>query len=261
MKKISDKLVLITGASSGIGAETAKVISSKDATVILLARNSEKLEQVAAQIKQQGGKSYYYAVDLSNCEQVESTAQRIKKDIGIPDIIINNAGVGRWLTIEETSAEELKEMIALPYLAAFYITKAFITEMKMRGTGHIINLTSDASFLPKGMALGYSAARFALRGFSEGLRGYLLISGINVSLAVFGKVESSYWENNPGSEKRIPKSTPFMPVLTTNQVANYIVEMIEKNKRILIKPGIFRTLFWSFLHWPDKISERMNKTV
>jgi len=64
MEKISDKLVLITGASSGIGAETAKVISSKNATVILLARNREKLEQVAAQIKQQGGKSYYYAVDL-----------------------------------------------------------------------------------------------------------------------------------------------------------------------------------------------------
>jgi short-subunit dehydrogenase len=78
MKKISDKLVLITGASSGIGAETAKVISSKNATVILLARNLEKLEQVAAHIRQQG-KSYYYAVDLSNCELVESIAQRIKR--------------------------------------------------------------------------------------------------------------------------------------------------------------------------------------
>jgi short-subunit dehydrogenase len=111
------------------------------------------------------------------------------------------------------------------------------------------------------MALGYSAARFALRGFSEGLRGYLQASGITVSLAVFGKVESSYWKNNPGSEKRIPKSTPFMPTLTTNQVGNYIVKIIEKNKRILIKPGIFKILFWSFLHWLDQIAERMNKTV
>ena len=261
MKKLSDKLVLITGASSGIGAETAKVISSKNATVILLARNIEKLEQVSTQIKQQGGKSYHYAVDLSNNEQVASIALRIKKEVGIPDIIINNAGAGRWLTIEETSDEELQQMIALPYLAAFYITRAFISEMKTRGSGHIINLTSDASFLPKGMALSYSAARYALRGFSEGLRGYLLASGINVSLAVFGKVESSYWKNNSGSEKRIPISTPFMPTLTTNQVAKYIVEIIEKNKRILIKPRIFKILFWSFRHWPDQIAKRMNRTV
>jgi len=105
------------------------------------------------------------------------------------------------------------------------------------------------------------AARYALRGFSEGLRGYLLTSGIKVSLAVFGKVESSYWKNNPGSEKRIPKSPPFMPTLTTNQVAKYIVEIIEKNKRILIKPSIFKILFWSFQHWPDLSAHRMNKTV
>jgi NADP-dependent 3-hydroxy acid dehydrogenase YdfG len=70
MNNLTDKLVLITGASSGIGAETAKVISSKNATVILLARNIEKLGQVSTQINQQGGKSYYYAVDLSNSEQV-----------------------------------------------------------------------------------------------------------------------------------------------------------------------------------------------
>ena len=89
MKKISDKLVLITGASSGIGAETAKVISSKNATVILLARNCHKLEQVAAQIKQQGGKSYYYPVDLSNSEQVVIKDHNVFRRIGHLQIILH----------------------------------------------------------------------------------------------------------------------------------------------------------------------------
>ena len=259
MKTMKNKIALITGASSGIGAETATVMAAQTATVILLARSEEKLKASVNQIKEQGGKAHYYPVDLSKSEQVEVITQKIKTEIGIPDIIINNAGMGRWLTIEETSAEEAQDMIALPYLAAFYVTKAFVSAMKKRGSGHIINLTSDASFLPKGNAIGYSAARYALRGFSEALRGYLLGTGITVSLAVFGKVASSYWQNNPGSEKRIPDPTPFMPTLTTNQVANYLVQMIEKKKAILIRPSIFKLLFWSFRHWPDQMTKNMRK--
>lgn len=259
MIRINNKIVLITGASSGIGAETAQVMAAKSATIILLARSEQKLKDVADQIQKQGGKAYYYPVDLSNSEHVEVVAQKIKAEIGIPDIIINNAGAGRWLTIEETSAKEAQEMIALPYLAAFFVTKAFVSEMKTRGSGHIINLTSDASFLPKGGAIGYSAARYALRGFSEALRGYLLGTGIRVSLAVFGKVASSYWQNNPRSEERIPDPIPFMHTLTTHQVANYLVQIIEKKKAVLVKPTIFKLLFWSFRHWPDQLSKSMNK--
>lgn len=257
MKNINGKMILITGASSGIGAETARFLGSKGAEVILLALNKAKLKNVAEEIERQGGRAHYYSVDLSDGQQVETITEQIKRDIGIPDIIINNAGVGRWLTIEETSAEEARAMMAVPYLAAFFVTKAFIREMKERGNGHIINLTSDASFLPKGVAIGYSAARYALRGFSEALRGYLLDTGIVVSLAVFGKVSSSYWENNPGSEERIPKPTPFMPTLTTQQVAEYLYQIILTKQAVLIKPSIFRFLFWLFRNWPDRVAGNM----
>lgn len=257
MKNISGKLILITGGSSGIGAETARFLGIKGAEVILLALNEARLKNVAKGIIQHGGRAHYYSVDLSEEQQVETVTEQIKRDIGIPDIIINNAGVGRWLTIEETSAQEAQTMMAVPYLAAFLVTKAFIREIKERGNGHIINLTSDASFLPKSVAICYSAARYALRGFSEALRVYLLDTGIVVSLAVFGKVSSSYWENNPGSEERIPKPTPFMPTLTTQQVAKHLHQIILKKQAVLIKPSIFRLLFWLFRNWPDRVARNM----
>ncbi len=257
MKNLNGKMVLITGGSSGIGAETARFLGSKGAKVILLALNQDRLKNVAEEIEQHGGSAHYFSVDLSNGQQVETITEQIKRDIGIPDIIINNAGAGRWLTIEETSAQEAQAMMTVPYLAAFFVTKAFIREMKERGTGHIINLTSDASFLPKGAAIGYSAARYALRGFSEALRIYLVDTGIVVSLAVFGKVSSSYWENNPGSEERIPKPTPFMPTLTTKQVAGYLYQIILKKQAVLIKPSVFKFLFWLFRNWPDRVAVNM----
>jgi uncharacterized protein len=255
--QLKNRIILITGASSGIGAETARIMAARGNTVILLARREEKLREVAAQVAQKGGKVFFYPVDLSQAADIDRVAQKIKQEIGVPDVIINNAGVGKWLAIHETTPEQAQEMIALPYLAAFYITRAFVQEMKARGSGHIVNLTSDASFLPKGNAIAYSAARYALRGFSEALRADLLGTGIQVSLAVFGKVDSTYWENNPGSEERIPAPPPFMPTLTTTQVAEDLVELIEKNRRIVIQPGIFRMLFWAFRNWPDAIAANM----
>ncbi len=255
--KLTNKTVLITGASSGIGAKAAETIGTMGNTVVLLARREKELKAVAETITNNGGKAFYYPVDLADNEATQATLNKVKKEAGIPDIIINNAGMGKWMTIRETSHSQAQDMISLPYLAAFAVTKAFLPEMVERKSGHIINLTSDASFLPKGNAIAYSAARFALRGFTEALRSELLGTGVNVSLAVFGKVDSSYWENNPGSEERIPAPTPFMPTLTTSQVAGYLVDIVEKNKRILIKPGVFKFLFWAFRRWPDAIARGM----
>jgi short-subunit dehydrogenase len=257
--ELRHRVVLVTGASSGIGAETAQVIGAKGNRVILLARRERLLRQVADQVRHSGGQADAFTVDLADAEAVDHVAAQIKAEIGIPDIIINNAGLGKWLTLAETTPEETQQMLALPFLAAVYMTRAFVKEMTVRGSGHIVNLTSDASFLPKGNALAYSAARYALRGFSEALRADLVDTGVSVSLAVFGKVASTYWENNPGSEERIPAPTPFMPTLTTRQVADALIDLIENNRRIIIKPAVFKLLFWAFGRWPDRVARSMKR--
>lgn len=238
--QITGKLALVTGASSGIGKATAELLAARGARVILVARSAVKLERIAEDINVKGGDAHTIAADLANPEAVARMAESTRRDVGVPDILINNAGAGRWLSVVETSPEEVRKMIELPYLAAFYATKAFLPEMLARKSGHIVNVTSPASFVAWPNATAYIAARQALKGFSDGLRLEVTPSGINVSLVVLGTVESSYWEHNPGSRERVPKG--FAP-LTTAQAAETIVEAIERNKKLKVRPALFRFLF------------------
>jgi short-subunit dehydrogenase len=94
-------------------------------------------------------------------------ADRVSRETGEPDILINNAGAGRWLAVMETSPEEARNMMELPCLAAFHVTRALLPAMVARRSGHIVNVTSPASFIAWPNAAGYIAARHALKGFSE----------------------------------------------------------------------------------------------
>lgn len=94
--------------------------------VALLARRKEALDQVAAEITSAGGQAWTYSVDLADADAVAAVAKQITEELGTPDIIINNAGAGRWLFVDETSPAEAVQMMAVPYFAAFNVTHAFL---------------------------------------------------------------------------------------------------------------------------------------
>lgn len=131
--------------------------------MLLAARRAGKLKQIAEALESQGAAAAYYGVDLANADEVTAMAERIKSEHGVPDIIVNNAGSGRWLSTAETSLEEARQMIELPYLAAFYVTRMFLPEMIARGQGHIACVTSPASYIvwPNACAYGASAKPFS----------------------------------------------------------------------------------------------------
>ena len=131
-------------------------------------------------------------------------------------------------------------MIELPYLAAFYVTRAFLPEMLARRSGSIVNVTSVASYMVWPNGAGYIAARQALKGFTNALRTEVEKIGLSVSLVILGPVESSYWEHNPGSRERVPMG---IKTITTEEAAETIVAAIERGKRSITRPGIFRLLF------------------
>lgn len=170
-------------------------------------------------------------------------ANTIMKDRGIPDIVINNAGAGRWLSVEETSSAEVEQMMAAPYFAAFNLTREFLPHMLKRGSGQIVNISSVASRIVWPGAAAYTAARWAINGFSKALRSELYGSGVKVTLAIFGNVSSTFWVHNPGSKERLPKIDRLIPTLTPERTAQAIVHGIEKNSREIIRPGIFRFIF------------------
>ncbi|MPZ37310.1 MAG: SDR family NAD(P)-dependent oxidoreductase [Rhizobiales bacterium] len=237
---ISGCTAIITGASSGIGAATARALAAKGARVVLIARDQQRLEAVASAIQQSNGQVQIYPADLSDAAAVAAVASTILDGVGAPNILINNAGAGRWLSVLETSAKDVEEMMAVPYFAAFNLTRELLPAMKRRGSGCIVNVTSVASRLTWPGATAYIAARRAMDGFDQGLRLELAGSGIRVMLAMFGSIETAYWANNPGSRERLPRITSLTPTLTEEQVAAAIVSGIEANRRLVLKPSIFR---------------------
>jgi uncharacterized protein len=241
---MASTLVLVTGASSGIGAATAKRYAASGARVVLLARNAERLDAVAEAIRRAGGQASPFPVDLADPKAVEEVSGRILREAGTPDILINNAGAGRWLSLINTTPEQALAMIEVPYLAAFYVTRAFLPQMLARGSGSVVCITSPASYLAWPNACGYIAARHALRGFAEALRSEVKGTGISVTLVVLGTVETPYWEHNPGSREHVPTANPvLMPTLSEDEAALAIMQGTERRRKVVVKPGIFRVLF------------------
>ena len=253
---LSGKLAVVTGASSGIGATTAHILAARGCQVLLLARNQERLADVVADIRSRGGEAHAFAADLADAQAIEHTARDIIIRHGIPDIVVNNAGAGRWLPLIETSAAEAAQMLAVPCLAAFNITREFLDGMLARGSGRIVNVTSVATRLSWPGATAYIAARRAMEGFDAGLRADLHNSGIGVMLAVFGTVDSAYWEHNPGSRERLPAPAALFRSLTPEAAALAIADGIERGRRNLVKPAAYRLVFLLNAAFPA-LSERM----
>jgi NADP-dependent 3-hydroxy acid dehydrogenase YdfG len=252
------KIALITGASSGIGAATARALADAGARVLLVARRAGDLERVAASIGT--GAAGIYPVDLASAPAVTQMAERIGSTVGTPDIIVNNAGAGQWKFVDETTPEEAVQMMAVPYFATFYVTRAFLPDMLRRNTGHIVNVSSVGSRFVWPGATAYLAARWAVRGFTEALRADLTGTGIGVTLYESGVVQSPYWEHNPGSLERVPKMGKLVPELTPEAAARAIVRGIEREQKLVVVPFMMRLTYWEHALFPGVVQWLMTHT-
>jgi short-subunit dehydrogenase len=233
---INGSLAVVTGASQGIGAAVARQLSVEGARVVLLARNQTLLNKQVDEIRMAGGLARAYSVDLSDPEAVKTTAQRLLRENGVPMIVIHSAGTGRWLAIDETSAEEMRQMMAVPYFAAFDLTRELLPAMLAHGRGHFVIVNSPVAQFAWPGAAGYATTRWALRGFVQALRSDVSGSKIKVSQVTAGLTNSNYFDNNPGALARLPTIAQFIPTLTTQQVAQTILHAIQWNRPEVIVP-------------------------
>ncbi|WP_067897513.1 SDR family NAD(P)-dependent oxidoreductase [Nocardia vaccinii] len=238
--RIAESLAVVTGASSGIGAATAERLAREGARVVLVARRKTRIDTVVDDIVQGGGVAAGIAADLTVVEDVDRVADYVLTNFGVPDIVINNAGAGRFLSIDETTAEQAVQMMAAPYFAAFFTTRAFISQMLARGTGTILMVNTPVSVMPWPGAVGYASARYALRGFTESLRQDLRGTGIHVSSVTPTKVHSDYFVNNPGSEDRIPGIEAIVGSTTPDRVAAVICRALATNATDVHTPWRWR---------------------
>jgi short-subunit dehydrogenase len=240
--EVDGRLALVTGASSGIGAEIARTLAAKGARLLLVARTREKLDALAGELQAAGAEATPMPADLSDLADVRRLAAEVLARPGVPDVLVNNAGAGRWRAIDETDAGEVAQMAALPYLAAFELTRELVPAMMERGSGQILNMTSLAGFVTIPGANAYAVARWAMRAFSYQLSEDLHGTGVGVSLLVPAEVDSPYFDNNPGSRERIPRISVLMGTMEPADVAREAVESIERERRQRIIPWRARLL-------------------
>jgi len=240
--KLAGKTVLITGASQGLGAATARLMAGRGAKVVLLARTEAQLADVASEIEAAGGAAEYHPVDLSDLGAVEQLTEAIKAAGVVPDVIVNNAGIGRWRFLEETPLEEMAADMAVPYFAAFAVTKGFIAEMAERGSGNVCNVNGPGAFFPWPGSIAYASARWALRGFSTALRVDLRGTGVSVSDVVMTKISSTYWDNNEGTESRIPSISKILPTMSPEQAAEVVARAVEGERRLTTAPRMYSVI-------------------
>lgn len=249
------KRMLITGASSGIGAATAEAAAKRGAELALVARSADKLEAVAERIRQQGGRVTTHTCDVCTPEQVA----RLAAEVPTPDVLLNNAGAGQWKPMLETEPAEAAGMINAPYLAAFYTTRAFLPEMLARRSGVCVFMNSAASRLVWPGAAGYIAARWAVRGLFEAVRMETVGTGVRTSMATFAKVTSEYWKNNPGSEARVPYVQSMVPVLSPSQVANVLLDGLAAEREEIIAPWQLSMFFLANRLFPSVVRWQMRR--
>jgi short-subunit dehydrogenase len=240
--RIEGKLALVTGASSGIGAEIARALAGRGGRLVLVARGREGLERTAAEIVRAGGGARVMPADLADAAEVERLAAEVLAGTGPPDILVNNAGAGRWRAVDETGPGEARDAIALPYLAAYELTRALVPAMIARGSGHVLNMTSTAGYITIPGSTAYSVARWAMRAFSYQLEEDLRGTGVGVSLLAPSEVDSPYFDHNPGSRERIPKIARLIGTMTEPDVAVAAIRAIEDEKRELLVPWRARLL-------------------
>ncbi len=247
------KNIVITGASSGIGAATARIAAQKGYSVFVTARRVDRLEQLCSEIHSNGGIAFYFTADLTEPEKIGELIQAVQERFEKVDVLINNAGLGRlkWLDQLDPS-EDIAKQIELNLIAAIQLTRAILPGMIQNREGQIININSLAGFIATPTYSVYAASKFGLRGFSEALRREVMHYGIKVSSVYPGGVDTEFAEH-AGIERKTGIRTPNWMRLSANHVAQVIVNLIQHPKKQVILPGYMTYLVWMNQVFPGLI--------
>lgn len=235
LSMMKDKVVVITGASSGIGEALAVEAAKQGAKVVMGARNVEKLKILAEQIQSEGGKVSFVEMDVTKEEDCKRLIENTISVFGRIDVLINNAGISMRALFEDLDLSVLKRLMDTNFWGTVYCTKyafPYILESK----GSVVGVSSIAGFKGLPGRTGYSASKFAMHGFLEALRTENLKKGIHVMLACPGFTASNIRNTALVADGTQQGETPreedkMMPAST---VAVHILKAIDKRKRTLV---------------------------
>ncbi|MBO7743495.1 SDR family oxidoreductase [Paenibacillus sp. MWE-103] len=236
---ITDKVVLITGGGTGLGAEAARLLASKGAIVAVAARRKDKLDEVVAQIAKAGGKAGAYPLDVTDKAQFKAVVEAVIADFGKLDVLVNNAGYMPIRPMSEVNTDEWDAMIDINIKGVLYGIASALPIFLANQSGHFINVSSVAGikvFSPGGTV--YSGTKFAVRAISEGLR-HEVGAKIRVTSIEPGAVESDLKFNTTGTSQSAVLDF-YNAAIPASAVARAVVFAVEQPADVDINEIVLR---------------------
>ena len=241
MQNLKDKVVLITGASSGFGENAALLFAKEGCKVVLAARRIDRLQDLAAKIQDAGGEAIAVPVDIINSADVDGMVKSTLDIYGRIDILFNNAGIGRVDWFENHSTiRDIDMLVQVNLTSLMYVTRVVLPYMLQRGEGHIINMVSVAGLIAPPLITSYSASKHGVRAFTDALRREVAPLGIKVSGIYPGPAATEFGQH-VGKNKAYGSVRKFFNIhMTSEYVARRVVDVAKRPRRSLVIPWWFR---------------------
>ncbi len=224
--ELKGKVAIVTGGTKGIGRAIAETLATAGMHVCITARRENEIEEATAALnKLSEGQALGVVCDVRVYEQVQSLFGKVEAESGGVDVLVNNAGIGMFATVEEMPAEDFRAILETNLFGVFYCCHEAIPLMKQRGGGYIINISSLAGANPHPRMAAYNASKFGLNGFSEALMQEVRHDGIKVSYIMPGSVNTEFGGDSPSDKN----SWQLQPA----DIARVVLDLLHHDDRAL----------------------------
>ena len=223
---LKNKIAIVTGGTKGIGRAIAEALIREGVSVSISARRQDEIVRAVDELNQVGtGRTTGFVCDVRDYDQVKALIDQTAQEFGGVDILINNAGIGIFATVADTSPEDFRAVLETNLCGVFYCCHATIPQMKKRGGGYIINISSLAGVNAHPRMAAYNASKFGLNGFSEALMQEIRHDNIKVSYIMPGSVNTEFGGDSPSDEKSWQ--------LTPQDIARVVIDLLHHDDRSL----------------------------
>ncbi|MBI3181569.1 MAG: SDR family oxidoreductase [Myxococcales bacterium] len=255
----SHKVVLITGASSGIGRATALAFSRRGASLVLAARREGRLAEVATEAARLGGSALAVRCDVTRPEEVRELMARAGRAFGGLDVLVNNAGLGLYGPLEQCTDEQVERVFAVNFFGLARVTREALPLLRRKTRAQIINVSSVVGHRGLPMLSGYCASKAAVNALTESLRAELAPEGLDVLLVSPGLTESEFREARLYPQGYQQEKVPFRAV-SAESVGEAIVRASRTRRRTTVLTLAGRAMVYANRVSPwlmDKVARRM----
>jgi len=244
---LANTVALVTGASSGIGAATARALAAQGAAVALLARRADRLQDLRAEIESAGGTALVVAADVTDAEQVSDAVQRAVAELGRLDTVVNNAGLMQSAPATEASLQDWDAMVAVNIQGVLYVTRAALPHLiraaadSPRGVADLVTVSSTAGWVARPNTAVYSLTKFGVNAFSEGIRQEVLGKRVRVGVVGPGTVDTEIFSHlSEASQEAFERQTAGMVKLRPDDIADAVLYIVTRDRRVAVNHMLVR---------------------